>query len=378
MKTIRLTYLIFLTILFSCQKENDDSIIIDTFTITGNISSDNQNVSNVEITLDGEEHYQTISDDNGDFTISDIDKGLYNMNLKKSSSDSSFVGNSYQIVVKNDTTISNLELPNPVILFAPENISSQSATIRWSSCDLSGFYEYKIYRKNNQGLDENTGELIYIGVNRLDTTFTDNTLLENTDYYYRVYVLNNYGKLGGSNIVNVKTTEGNYVENGSFELFDNDSIADNWTYRDNGAFDFADYSKVIYDPTAPDGDYVLSIDIPIYHYALSFGDLYQLINNKYIQQNTKYELSFWVKSIELTGGAQCQLEINDGTSYSPERVIYVSSTDKKDEWIKYSTQFYGNESTSYTLQLLTTCSIPYNNEPYKIQIDNIIIRKIEE
>lgn len=378
MKKIQLISLIVLTALISCQKSTDDPFAKDTYTLTGKIAADNHNVGNVEIVLDGAKHYQTTSDNNGNFTINEIEKGLYNMNLKKSSPDSSFVGDTYQITINSDTTISNLELPDPVIMYNPENISFQSATLLWSKCNSNRFYEYKVYRKNDQGLDENTGELIYVGTNRSDTIFSDNDLLENTDYYYRVYVLNNFGKLGGSNIVHVKTPEGTYVKNGSFEFFGNDSTANDWIYATQGDFNFADYSRVVYDSTAPEGDYVLSIDIPVYHHALSFGDLYQVINSKYIKQNTRYEMSFWVKIIELESNAECKLEIVDGTTYSPERVISVTSSSPKNEWIKYSTQFYGIETNSYKIQLLTCCPIPYNNEQYKILIDNIIIRKIEE
>jgi hypothetical protein len=57
-------------------------------------------------------------------------------------------------------------------------------------------------------------------------------------------------------------------------------------------------------------------------------------------------MSFWVKIIELESNAECKLEIVDGTTYSPERVISVTSSSPKNEWIKYSTQFYGIETNS--------------------------------
>jgi hypothetical protein len=89
--------------------------------------------------------------------------------------------------------------------------------------------------------------------------------------------MNNYGRLGGSNIVPLQTLPGNYIVNGSFENFSpSDSSVIDWQYnRLNPSFDFKNYSKVIADPNAPDGQRVLSIDLPVYHYAMSSGDLYQ-------------------------------------------------------------------------------------------------------
>ncbi len=45
--------------------------------------------------------------------------------------------------------------------------------------------------------------------------------------------MNNYGKLGGSNIANSKTLKGNLIINGNFES--NNNILDNWTISGAGS-----------------------------------------------------------------------------------------------------------------------------------------------
>jgi len=78
---------------------------------------------------------------------------------------------------------------------------------------LNNFYEYKIYRHYHTGLDENTGTLIHVSTSADDTIFNDiGTDLEYgltpaTTYYYRVYINNNFGRLGGSNIIGVTTNK---------------------------------------------------------------------------------------------------------------------------------------------------------------------------
>jgi hypothetical protein len=328
----RFIILMILVIIFSCKK-NDNGV--PGYTLKGTLKSINGSVSNTDILLEGATVYHTKSDDNGNFEIKGVEKGMYTLNCKQDSNDSSFTGNSVKLKITNDTVISNLELPKPVIMFNPKNVTSSSVDVSWSKCNSQGFYEYKVFRKEDSGLDETTGKLIHVATEADDTIFTDNSLAESTKYYYRVYVMNNYGKLGGSKIVNIQTVKGNYVTNGSFETFDTNLIADAWTYNNSDpSFDFKNYAKVINDTSLPDGSYYLSIDIPVYHYALSFGDIYQQINNTYIQSGVKYELSVWVKILEMGTGAQCYVECYNGT-YIPEQRITINSSDTKNEWNKY-------------------------------------------
>lgn len=378
----KLIVVLFLCIIISCKKNNDevnsndDDVNQNSYTVKGNLKSTTNSGSNASVILDGATIYQTKTDAVGNFEIKDVEKGMYTLSYTQDLVDSSFIGNSLRLKITNDTFISNLELPNPVLMYSPKNITSSSVDISWSKCNSQDFYEYKIFRKEDSGLDETTGKLIHVATSSDDTVFSDHSLLEGTKYYYRVYTMNNYGKLGGSKIVNIQSLNGNFVNNGSFEISDNDSIAAKWTYNNtNAPFDFKNYAKVIIDPNTPDGKHCLSVDIPIYHYALSFGDLYQLIDSKNIQSGIKYELSVWAKIIEMGTGAQCYIECKSATT-KPEQRITINSSETKNVWKKYSTIFYGNTSDSYTLQVLNMCPIPYKSEPYKIIFDNIVVQKV--
>jgi len=365
-------------ILVSCNENND---LASQFNVKGNLSSNNVNIENASVSLDGVKSYQTTTDSKGFFEIKNIERGMYTLSYSKELPDGSTTGNRFNIKVSSDTTMSNLELPSPVILYPPQKIMAESAEISWSSFKSNDFYEYKVFRKEDSGLDETTGKLVHVSTDMNDTVFIDKTLTENSHYYYRVYVMNNFGKMGGSKLVDIQTIRGNYVLNGSFES-SIDSIATDWTYipsyiaNDGTIFDFKDYAKVIKDETAPDGQYCLSIDIPVYHYALSFGDLYQFVNGNKMIPGNKYELSYWVKEIALYNFAHITIECYS-IGANIEQTSSVCSSSAKNTWKKYSTQFYGSNVNSYKLQLLCGCTIPYNNEPYKILVDNIILQKVE-
>ena len=334
-----------LFVLISCDSK--DITIQDGYTLKGNLKSLTENVSNVSVLLDGATVYQTTTDSEGNFEIKKIEKGMYSLSYKQTQSDSSFTSNYMNVKITNDTTLINLELPRPVLIYSSKNITSSTVEISWSQCNSQGFYEYKIFRKEDTGLDETTGKLVHISTEANDTTFTDSDLKESTKYYYRVYVMNNYGKLGGSKISSCETLKGNYVTNGSFEEFDTNQIATNWVYNSYYLpFDIKNYAKITNDSTAPDGKYSLLIDIPVYHYALSFGDLYQLINGKYLQQDIKYELSAWVKIIDLADNASCFIECVNG-EYNQAQQIIIKSSETKNVWKRYSTEFYGSSSNSH-------------------------------
>lgn len=352
-------YFVIAIFFFAGCKKNETAT--GNYIVKGNLQG---NLSNVSVTLEGVATYKTITDNNGNFEIKGIEKGMYFLNYKQVFSDSSFRANSLRLNITNDTSLTNLLLPAPVRMYAATGISSNSANLSWSKCFDPGFYEYKIYRKENSGLDETTGTLVHVSTNANDTSFADTNLSENSDYYYRVYVMNNYGKLGGSNLVNFNTLNGTYLLNGSFENF-NGTVATDWNNFQ--------YSKVVLDSSSPDGIHCLSIDIPVYHYALSFGDIYQLPTSV-LQSGIKYELSGWINVKELGNGAEIYLEAY-GSSYIAQQRITIPSSVPRNQWIRYSTKFYGTNDGSLKVQLLNMCPIPYNGEPYKILIDNIVLQK---
>ena len=97
------------------------------------------------------------------------------------------------------------------------NTTHEKVPLRWSLANGPEFREYKVYRRDNPGLDEDTGELIFVSTSIKDTTFVDTPSSTATIYYYRVYVLSAYGKLGGSNLVNTEVPSKNLIQNPGFE-----------------------------------------------------------------------------------------------------------------------------------------------------------------
>ena len=78
-----------------------------------------------------------------------------------------------------------IRLPEPPILFDIDITQAlqNKLTLHWSSSLDEEFREYKIYRKDDAGLDENTGKLIYVSTEIQDTTFIDNSFNMGLEYF---------------------------------------------------------------------------------------------------------------------------------------------------------------------------------------------------
>ncbi len=347
---------------FACKKDNGSDG--GSFTVRGST-----NVVNAGVTLQGTQVYQTTANNVGDFTIENVAEDNYTLIVTKESADSSFISNNMQVNVNSDTVLATLLLPDPVKLYQSNNIGSNSINWSWTKFNLPAyFYEYKVYRKKDRGLDETTGELVYVGTDINDTVFTDDGLLESTEYYYRVYVTNKFGKLGGSNIQHAKTTPGNLVTNSSFELFNSDNSPILWKYNFVG--------NIIEDNTAPDGNHILQLSLIQYHYALNFGDIYQPINVSKLLPNVLYKLSAKVKVVQLEGNAECWIGFTEGSEYQTQ-ILKINNNTPKNAWITVSNDFYAASQQSGNLNILAMCNIPYANEPYKVLVDDIKIQKAE-
>jgi len=193
-----------------------------------------------------------------------------------------------ELAVESDITLDNLTLPKAVILRPPTNVTDNSMTLSWTKSEESNFREYKLYRHITFGLDETTGTLVYVATSVDDTIFTDQNLDPLTPYFYRVFVMNEFGRIGGSNIVGDTTMNRNFIWNGNFEL--QDDLLNWW----NG---YA-YGQAIYsDSIRKEGNYSLLLIAdtvnanPPYLLAnLSHNDFPGLVPNK------QYKISFWVKT----------------------------------------------------------------------------------
>lgn len=217
-------YIIALTIILGCEKNEDTSK--GSLKVSGFITYNNEPIENVNITIDDKYNLSAATDANGYFEISGVAKGDHQLhiikelstNLKSTQQDTSiFSEKTIDISVNEDTELNNLRLPKAVKLDDPKNITESSAGINWNPTDDSEFREYKLYRHNSSGLDESTGTLVHVSTSINDTSFMDEALNPLQTYFYRIYVMDDFGRIGGSNIINLTTNNIQIILNGGFE-----------------------------------------------------------------------------------------------------------------------------------------------------------------
>ena len=218
---LKLAIAILALLFFNCSEEPTNPT--GSFKVSGIIYQNNQTVSNIslQLTKNDEVIQETNSDEKGYFEFKNIAKERYTIVTKQVLGNGSFLEAPTEIIVNGDLYIESLILPEPVILLEPLSFTASSIELHWTPYTGEGFYEYKVYRHNSTALDETTGTLIHIATSANDTTFLDmgqengNTggLFRDTEFYYRVYVNNEYGKMGGSNILKAKTAEWDNEEN---------------------------------------------------------------------------------------------------------------------------------------------------------------------
>ncbi len=187
------------------------------FTVSGVLYRGTETASNTPLQLkkNNKIEQETISDEKGFFEFKNVTEAKYTIVTRQTFENGSFLEAPTEINVNGDLYLESLILPKPVTLLEPINFTTRTIELRWTPYTGNGFYEYKIYRHNSTALDETTGTLIHVATDAIDTTFIDEGqengasigLQPNTKFYYRVYINNEYGKMGGSNIIETKTAE---------------------------------------------------------------------------------------------------------------------------------------------------------------------------
>jgi len=267
-------------IIIGCSNESTDPNN-GLYSISGIISNSYGPVSNAKVTVDNKVNWETTTSSNGEFSISNVSSGDHTLFVKKEGQDENFVEGNYPIFVNTNLTLTNLILPIPVRLYPPTNIAQTEMTIIWNKTDALDFREYKLYVKDTPGLDETTGELIFVSTSIEDTSFVNDNLIPYETYYYRVYLMNEFGRMGGSNIASAPTLGGNLIPDGSFD--DPTSFNENWFIENGGGnISYNDSLKI-------DGDYSLFGLLP-HHIDLVSKRSIQLAAGK------NYEISGWGKA----------------------------------------------------------------------------------
>ena len=215
-KTNILFAIILLVIVISCSQSPNES---GSYSVDGTIFYDGEPVGQALVRLTNSRRYNmtVTTDDSGSFNFQNVPEGAYDLTSTKTFENGCFIEKSDEIYVENDCSFSNLILPDPVIMYEATNITNESLKISWSPSIAPDFREYKLYRGLTSGLDETTGLLVHVSTTFSDTIFTNDELNAFEIYYYRVYVMNDYGRMGGSNIISATTMNIDIVKNGSFE-----------------------------------------------------------------------------------------------------------------------------------------------------------------
>lgn len=246
---------------------------------------------------------------------------------------------SYKISVSSDVNLNTILLPTPLKLLYPKAIDYNSISVTWNQSDGEDFYEYKLYRHDSPGLDEKSGELVYVSTSKNDTAFRDSSLISNHQYYYRVFLMNKYGKMGGSNIIKVKTRSMNFLD-GDFENLD---FQNYWIKHG-----MTEYTCHLDSVVKYQGKYSLFANG---YYGVEMAELKSKLFN--LEKNTTYELSFMAKykgfilSLEYFGAYIYQG--NKRLNYFYKEPFYVGTVDHNAVdvgWLQYRLDFTTTDDNS--------------------------------
>jgi hypothetical protein len=205
-KKIALIFLsVIIMLIYNCEKNTSESVE-ELYSVEGIVEGNQGPIQGAKVVIDRKFNWTTDTKEDGSFKIENVTKGDHEILVAKDY-DSSFVERSYIISVETDLILNTMRLPTPLTLSNTEikqTLTSNLIFLMWSKSDADDFREYKLYRHTTSGIDETTGELIHISTVKNDTIFTD-SIPHSSTYYYRLYQMNEYGRLGGSNIVKVSS-----------------------------------------------------------------------------------------------------------------------------------------------------------------------------
>lgn len=273
------------------------------YDISGRVLSKGVAVENAKVKLDDSEGTKTTTDSDGYFKLLNVPKGNYELTVSKSSTTGTFSERTKYITVDGNINLDNLILPKGIFVYEPKFIEERTLELSWVQTDALDFREYKIFQYNTSGLDETTGTLIHVSTEVNDTTFTVENLLPLTEYFFRVYVMNEFGRLGGSNIVSTKTGVSEIIKNGSFEILNpNTGDPEHWNdVRGPWSVD---------DSIAQEGNYSLVV-----HGEAGVGTMpLYIIRPDELIAGRRYKLTYWVK-----------YEDNDAPNFGAEFAIFLDN-----------------------------------------------------
>lgn len=363
-----LPLILILLLLIHCNKENTKPEKTS-FTLSGVLVYKGNPLMDASVILDENIVYQATTNAEGYFEINDIPEGIYTLKARKTFENGSFTELTSEISVDKDTYVDDLKLPEAVTLEEVSELTSNSMKLVWTKSDANDFREYKLYRHLTSGLDETTGTLVHVATSIADTIFTDQDLSPTTEYYYRVYVMNDYGRLGGSNIVSGITEILNFIWNGDFE--DNTGLLTWWSSVNGISVEITsttkvqgNYSLCIHADTTEDENGWINGGSLVKWYTSSGTDFP-------FETGRQYKLSGWMKTQGITEGwsapvpalggpdAQATIQLQDEFGFA--RLVIGGNTD----WTYFEDIFLYQDYTGTDarfLQLFSICEYTWYDD----------------
>jgi len=144
----------------------------------------------------------------------------------------------------NTLSISTAPLPVTVSALA---VSSYEIKVSWSEATTTDFAAYKVYRGTSAAVDDSDPPIRTIATKTI-RTFTDTTLQDDTEYFYRVYVVTGANLTAASEVASARTFVNTAPD--AVELIGNESGGSvQLTWTASGEDDFDSYR--IYESTSP-------------------------------------------------------------------------------------------------------------------------------
>jgi hypothetical protein len=368
-----LSVLSLLIIACASKQTNDQE---DYFTVSGTIYIADDNAVEVEVSIDEKSYWTTTTDADGNYSISDVTIGEHNLKAFQEYTDGSYIQRAEDMLVVSNETNTDLILPEPVILSDPDNLTHESIGLTWSVSAAHDFREYKLYSHDTPGLDETTGTLEYVSLSPTDTSFILTGLNPLQIYYFRVFLMNDIGQLGGSNIVNATTANLNLIRNGDFEIPDtNPAVPSDWTIIDGNLDGVIVYTSDFPNAGEVDnGEYCMLYDISTdgdgWEYWIRQVGLYvdEMVPGGH------YAVRGWNRVNNLSGDIDFVFNLRGTDLNMYSEPLLPGSIDT---WEQFSFEFIFPEGlTSYNLQIDFQL-LKWTNAHLQLWLDNVVLERIE-
>jgi len=343
----------------SCTNPDNPTDISGESLVKGFLMIQNKPVADASVQIDDVLNWKATTDTEGFFEIKNVTTGQHVIKSFKNIENGKSITLESSIAVSGDITdLGYIRLPEPPVMYPIDStqVTEYSIPLNWSQTDDPEFREYKVYRKDDPGIDETTGELIFVSTSEQDTTFIDSTFNAGLTYYYRVYILSAFGKLGGSNVVSTQTPEKLILINGDFEESDTTNSIPGWdefnliVELDSITVANGKYSLRAKKEENAMGDFNINQDIP---------------GSKFIANQT-YIFSLKMKSQNTEMGAFILYYYNGLHLITPNLKIFEG-----EDWTELSSEFQvPSEATVVTVRLWMT---PFNSAETIGWFDDVII-----